>query len=297
MEFKTTSLLVSKLPLWRSRRSVIIYVIFVCLFMASGLIVFYLLPFFNAQNALPDVKGSHEEPFLTPTVTTKPPSTENISPFWEGARQAIVIPHLDTPLIAHGNETLPEIALTFDDGPFPVYTEQILAVLAKYHIKATFFSLGQQVAAYPELTSKVYQAGCEVENHTWNHPSLPSLSVSAQTWQVTNTNTTIETTIKQAPIVVRPPYGAYNQPFLSMVHNMNMATVIWNVDSEDWKRPGVDAIVQRVLTTVKNGSIILMHDGGGDRSQTVAALPKIIEALQKRGYRFVTIRKMLAQTV
>ena len=204
-------------------------------------------------------------------------------------------PETHIPLIAHGNKNLREVALTFDDGPFPNFTAKVLDVLDAYRIKATFFCIGRQVQAFPDLTLRAYKAGHEIENHTWSHPDMTSLSLKSQYWQLQNTSHTIERVTHQRPFVTRPPYGAFNPSSLQVATSLRLVMITWDVDACDWSRPGVDKILHNVLDHVKNGSIILMHDGGSDRSQTLAALPKIIETLLGRGYRFVTIRQLLSR--
>jgi len=192
-----------------------------------------------------------------------------------------------------GNTKLPEVALTFDDGPNPPYTTQILSILQHYGIKATFFCVGSQVQAFPSLVGDEFNGGNLVENHTWTHPYMPSLTDSSMIWQITTTSDAIERVTGVRPTFLRPPYGAFNAPVLTDINQFGLSTVIWDVDTLDWSRPGVNAIVNHVQTEVGNGSIILMHDGGGNRSQTVAALPIVIEWLQQHGYSFVTLQQLV----
>lgn len=194
----------------------------------------------------------------------------------------------------HGNTGLPELALTFDDGPNPPYTAQILAILERYHIKATFFCIGSQVQAHPDLVKQEFNAGHLVENHSWSHPYLPSLSDTSIFWQLSTTQNIIEHVTGVRPTYFRPPYGAFNAHVLMNANQLGLSTILWNVDPRDWSRPGVNAIVARIFAQTVNGSIILMHDGGGDRSQTVAALPIVIEWYLRHGYRFVTLQQLVA---
>ncbi|HEY7123388.1 MAG TPA: polysaccharide deacetylase family protein [Ktedonobacterales bacterium] len=197
--------------------------------------------------------------------------------------------------ISHGNPHLPEIALTFDDGPSSGYTTQVLSVLRKYGVHATFFMLGEWVQRYPTLAQAVLADGHAVENHSWSHPNLTSLSTSAIQQQLANTSNVIQQTIGVAPAFFRPPYGSYNSRVLSVAGSLHLTPVLWDIDPRDWSRPGTSAIVNNVLSHLHNGAIILMHDGGGDRSQTVQALPTIIQQARARGYRFVTVPLLLAQ--
>lgn len=179
------------------------------------------------------------------------------------------------------------IALTFDDGPSS-FTPQILSVLQRNGVHATFFCVGQQVQARPGFVREAYQAGNVISNHTWSHPNLTLLVPSQIRWQLSRASATIRWAIGISPTLFRPPYGAINTMVRETVRKLGLHTVLWSVDSLDWKRPGVAAIVSNVLKHARNGSIVLMHDGGGDRSETVQALPIIINELRRRGFVFVT---------
>jgi peptidoglycan/xylan/chitin deacetylase (PgdA/CDA1 family) len=195
--------------------------------------------------------------------------------------------------LSAGNLQLPEIALTFDDGPNPIYTPRILAILKKYQVKATFFDVGRLVAAHPDLTRREYSAGHIIGNHTWTHANLTLLSAAGIQAQLDNASATIQTTTGVRPLFFRPPYGLYNFQVLAQANYLGITTVMWNVDSRDWTLPGVEKIVAVVLHATRNGAILLFHDGGGDRSQTVAALPAIIIGLRQRGFRLVTLQQMV----
>ena len=206
------------------------------------------------------------------------------------------LPASNVPLqipFAHGRQDFPEVALTFDDGPNPPYTSQILATLQNYHVHATFFTVGGQIGAHPALVQQEADQENLVENHSWSHANFNILTTESMSWQLTTTNDAIHQTTHILPKLFRPPYGAYNQTALNIATSLNLTTVTWSVDPRDWTRPGTDAIVSRVVSQTQNGSIILMHDGGGDRSQTVAALPAIIEQLQQHGFCLVTVQQLL----
>ncbi len=177
------------------------------------------------------------------------------------------------------------VALTFDDGPSP-YTPQVLSILKKHHVKGTFFEIGEQVSS---ASSAVVKAGEEIADHSYRHETDPSRSSMAAT------NNAIRRATGFEPCLFRPPGGAYNSHVVGDARALGMTTVIWNVDPRDWSRPGTDAIYSRVVSATHPGSIVLMHDGGGDRSETVAALPRIIKTLRGRGYHFVTVSKLLGQ--
>jgi peptidoglycan/xylan/chitin deacetylase (PgdA/CDA1 family) len=198
------------------------------------------------------------------------------------------------PLISQGSSAKPEIALTFDDGPNPTYTPQVLSILQQYGVNATFFVIGDQVQAYPNLVQQEYAAGHIVGNHSWNHPHLTMLAADDIHTQLSNTSGAIEQATGVRPSFFRPPYGAYNYQVLLQASNLGLQPILWSVDPQDWNGPpNSNTIVQRILNEAQNGSIILMHDGGGDRSQTVAALPTIITQLRGRGYQLVTVQQLV----
>jgi peptidoglycan/xylan/chitin deacetylase (PgdA/CDA1 family) len=206
----------------------------------------------------------------------------------------ITAPQARDSIISRGNPHLPEITLTFDDGPNPPYTSQILAILKRSGIRATFFCIGSQVATHPEIVRQEFAAGHTIGNHTWSHPSLPALSASQVRAQLTMTSDIVQHITGVRPRFFRPPYEALSAQVLAQVNQLGLTTVLWSVDPRDWSLPGVNVIISRVLSQTGNGAIILMHDGGGNRSQTVAALPVIIATLHKRGFRFVTLQQLVA---
>ncbi|WP_433007582.1 polysaccharide deacetylase family protein [Kribbella sp. CA-294648] len=178
------------------------------------------------------------------------------------------------------------VALTFDDGPDPAYTPKILDILDEYGAKATFFAVGKEVERAPELTRRVHDRGHDVQNHTWSHPDLRKLSWASFQQQVEATDGLILEQTDTTPRCLRPPYGGINSIVKKRATALGKKLVLWTLDSRDWSRPGEAAIVQRVLTGVQDGSVLLFHDGGGDRSQTVAALPTILKTLKEKGYGF-----------
>jgi peptidoglycan/xylan/chitin deacetylase (PgdA/CDA1 family) len=181
----------------------------------------------------------------------------------------------------------PVAALTFDDGPNPIYTPQILAELASAGVPATFFTVGYEGASRPDLLQAEARAGDSVEDHTWDHPDLTRLSTAEVASELGRTADLIQQATGVRPRCFRPPYEATNGTVTSVAASLGLAQVLWNVDPTDWKRRGVDAIVSNVLTHATGEDVvIIMHDGGGDRSQTVAALPAIIAGLRSRGYHF-----------
>jgi peptidoglycan/xylan/chitin deacetylase (PgdA/CDA1 family) len=179
------------------------------------------------------------------------------------------------------------IALTFDDGP-SAFTARILNVLQQNGVHATFFCIGQQVQTRPGIVREVSEAGNVIGNHSWSHADLTLLTPNQVTWQLSSTSTAILQATGISPTLFRPPYGAINAMVTGTAAQLGLSPVLWNIDTLDWTRPGVNAIVRSVLDHAINGSIVLMHDGGGDRSETIQALPQIISGLRQRGFAFVT---------
>ena len=180
------------------------------------------------------------------------------------------------------------VALTFDDGP-SIYTPRILAVLAALHVPATFFVIGRQVSGFAAVLRAAAAAGNEIGNHTFNHPDLRYLSSGAIGSEVQQTQDAVRAAAGVTPLWLRPPDGDVDAHVVQTAAALGLRTVLWNVDPRDWSLPGVDTIIARVLAQAHPGSVILMHDGGGDRSETVAALPTIIRTLQSDGYQFLTV--------
>ncbi len=167
--------------------------------------------------------------------------------------------------------------LTFDDGPQPVYTPKVLAVLAKHHAQATFFVLGREAAAHPTLVETTRQAGHRIGNHTWDHPMLTKLSAARLRQE-------ISTGVKSK--CFRPPFRDTNAHVAAVAGEYHQHQVLWDVDTRDWEKPGVPAIERALLRGARPGAIFLMHDGGGNRSQTVAALDRALAKLSAKGYTF-----------
>jgi peptidoglycan/xylan/chitin deacetylase (PgdA/CDA1 family) len=180
------------------------------------------------------------------------------------------------------------IALTFDDGPGP-YTPAVLSVLQQYHVPATFFEIGEEVARYPQYARMVAAAGYPVEDHTWSHPDLTTLTAAGVGAQVDMTQAEIQAVTGTTPQCVRPPDDAWNATVLSQIASRGLTTMSYSIDPKDWTLPGVQAIVSRVVGAAFPGAVVDMHDSGGDRSETVAALPQIITQLRAMGYSFVSI--------
>ena len=184
-----------------------------------------------------------------------------------------------------------EVAIGFDDGPAPD-TSQFVTMLERSHAQATFFMIGEQVdASYRATLLRELRDGDVLGDHTFTHPDLvTSGEVSAE---LQKTIAVIRSLTGYTPCVFRPPYGDYDQSVIQTARSLGLATVLWNVDPSDYTQPGTSTIVARVLEQVRPGSIIISHDGGGPRGQTLAAYPTIIARLRAQGYRIVTIPQLL----
>ncbi len=180
------------------------------------------------------------------------------------------------------------IALTIDDGPSPIYTPQILSLLRRYGVVATFSMIGENVAAYPAIAREVAAAGHLIINHTWTHANLTDLAPAAMADQISRANGAIEKATRATPVMFRAPYGAWSPAVLAQCRQMRLTPLDWSVDPRDWARPGVSAITTNIMRNTRSGSIILEHDGGGNRAQTVAALSYVLPRLLDEGYHFRT---------
>ncbi|MFB7590335.1 polysaccharide deacetylase family protein [Streptomyces sp. NPDC056169] len=195
----------------------------------------------------------------------------------------------------HGSRDTPRVALTFDDGPDPVHTRQVLDILDRYGARATFFCVGHHVAALPDLVRRIAAAGHEVGNHSWSHPYLPDLTPEQLREQLDRTAEIVaKVTGEEAPTRFRPPYGALSPEVLAALEGYPTTLTMWDVDTRDWARPGPERIAATVLESAGPGSVVLMHEGAGDRAQTVQALPAIVEGLLERGLELVTVGELAA---
>jgi peptidoglycan/xylan/chitin deacetylase (PgdA/CDA1 family) len=181
------------------------------------------------------------------------------------------------------------VYLTFDDGPTPAHTPQILALLARYRARATFFVVGRSAVAYPGLVGREFAAGHGVGNHTFTHASLPGLGSGRLEREVGSTNQAIRRATGAPARCLRPPYGAIDSASARRVGAFGLRIVTWTLDSNDWRGLGSGAIAGRVLGRVRSGDVVLMHDGGGNRTQTVAALGTVLSSLSARGFRFAAL--------
>ncbi|HEY9418859.1 MAG TPA: glycosyltransferase [Candidatus Udaeobacter sp.] len=196
-----------------------------------------------------------------------------------------------------------QVAITFDDGPDPRWTPQILDVLKAANVKAAFFLVGVNAERYPGLVRRIVNEGHEIGNHTYYHPNLALCWPEHVRLELNATQLLLETITGRATTLFRPPYAADTSPSqlseltpLQIAQDLNYLVVLENIDPQDWAKPGADIILQRVKQQRRDGSIVLLHDAGGDRSQTVAALPRILEWLHTRGDTVVPLSTLLGTT-
>ena len=200
-----------------------------------------------------------------------------------------------TPMIVrrHGvSPGEPVVSLTFDDGPWPGQTERILDILREQGVKASFFMLGYKARDNPALAKRVADEGHVVGSHTMGHKTLTRLDPGLVAPQIVAGQDAVAAATGVQPHWFRPPGGQISPDVWNRVNEANLRVAMWNVDPQDWRRPNADWIARYIVNHVTPGSIVLLHDGGGDRSMTIVALPWIIGELKARGYRFVTLDEL-----
>ncbi|MDJ0799687.1 MAG: polysaccharide deacetylase family protein [Calothrix sp. MO_167.B12] len=185
------------------------------------------------------------------------------------------------------------IALTFDDGPWNVYTKQILDILKQHQVKATFFVVGQALKNNPDIGKRIVTDGHVIANHTWNH-RYHYFNPQAAAFEIDRTSDLIYKITGAKTTLFRPPGGMLHNGLAAYARKKNYTVVMWSADSIDYKRPSVPTLTNRVVKQSTPGGIVLLHDGGGNRSSTVASLVPIIKKLKQQGYSFVTIPELLA---
>lgn len=193
---------------------------------------------------------------------------------------------------AHENEG-GKIALTFDDGPHPHYTHEILGILAEYDVRATFFVVGENVEFYPHVLAEVQAAGHEIGNHTYDHHRLGRFDLARVSDEILRTEQAVFELCDSRTKLFRPPEGMMNDAVIAAARALDYRVILWNIDTRDWDHPTPEAIAEHVLGQVKSGDIILMHDYIGRESPTPDALRLLIPALLEAGYRFVGVSELI----
>jgi peptidoglycan/xylan/chitin deacetylase (PgdA/CDA1 family) len=197
-----------------------------------------------------------------------------------------------TPYVRIAGSQHREVALTFDDGPGP-YTPAILAILDRENVPATFFEVGVLETYFHASTAAIVARGDPIGDHTESHAPMGELRPKAQRTQLLQDASAIGAYGAPFPRLFRPPYGSWDPATLRLLHSYRMLMVLWSVDTNDYRRPGVQAIIRAAVAGARPGVIILLHDAGGNRTETVEALPRIIRALRARGYKLVTVPRLL----
>ena len=187
------------------------------------------------------------------------------------------------------------VALTFDDGPHPVYTPQILDILNKHGAKATFFVIGKNAQEYPEIVKRAFDEGHEIGNHTYSHPDMSAIDRKKAAEEIEKTALTIENITGKKSVLFRSPGGYLDDGIISTAHEFECTPVLWSwrQDTRDWAKPSVEYVVKTVLDNLRDGDIILFHDFNTKGSPTPAALEIIIPELKKRGYELVTVSSLM----
>lgn len=192
------------------------------------------------------------------------------------------------------------VVLTFDDGPDPTWTPLVLDTLGRHGVPGTFFVLGSEVLQHPDIVRRQVAEGHELGNHTFTHPDLTTMTTWQQRWQLSQTQLALVGVTGRTTTLMRPPYSFSNASLddvswqlVRELHDDGYVTVLADLDSKDWERPGVDAIVRNSIPEDGQGAVVLLHDAGGDRAQTVAALDRLIPTLKAQGYRFTTLHDAL----
>jgi peptidoglycan-N-acetylglucosamine deacetylase len=203
------------------------------------------------------------------------------------------IEHMD--IIKNVQTEKPWIALTFDDGPDPQETPEILDILKQYNAKATFFVIGEQGHKYPELLNREVSEGHELANHSFSHRNLRHLSGKQIGQEISRSDDEIFSITGRHTRLFRPPGGYYNDLIVETAQQAGYTVILWTwyQDSRDWSKPGVPKIIKRVISNAHPGDIVLFHDRISGRSQTAKALKRILPELQKQGYNFVTVSQLI----
>ncbi|MCX5726527.1 MAG: polysaccharide deacetylase family protein [Candidatus Saganbacteria bacterium] len=196
-------------------------------------------------------------------------------------------------IVWHGDKDKKAVALTFDDGPNPTYTPQILDILMKYNIKATFFPFGIHAEKNPDIVERIVKEGHEFGNHTYTHASGYIVDGNKLYREIKKADNAIKKITGTSPIFFRPPFGFFNWRYFRTAEKLGYTIVLWSVDAADWYKTDPSKIKERILSRAENGSIILLHDGGKDREEVIKALPAIIDGLKKKGFEITTLSQLL----
>ena len=185
------------------------------------------------------------------------------------------------------------VALTFDDGPHPIFTGRILDILERYNVKATFFVVGQNVENYPKAFERLVGSGCEIGNHTYTHKNIGNMSEAELLIEIERTERAIESASHRHTLLLRPPEGHFGDVVqrVSVVRGYDI--ILWSIDTLDWAHTSAEDMAKKVISSVSCGDIILMHDYTSGGAHTIEALEIIIPRLIEMGYEFVTVSELI----
>ncbi len=262
----------------------------------------------NSCGTSPDALGSNVSPVNNPIPQptpygsmTVPQNTGYVAPTLNTAPPRNYVPPLSSNIGSNkkiswsrANVNGKYVAMTFDDGPVSANTTRVLNMLKMRNIKATFYVIGTRVKNNPSLMRRMVAEGHEVGNHTWTHGKLTGMSDSMVRSELNRTRDAIVATTGIKPRTMRPPYGALSTRQRNWIFSeYGYPTILWDVDPEDWKKPGASVIKSRIVNNTKSGSIILLHDL---HKTTVDAVPATLDALLRQGYKFVTVSQLIAMS-
>ncbi len=183
------------------------------------------------------------------------------------------------------------LAMTFDDGPHPVNTPKLLDLMKARNIKGTFFLVGERVKMHPEIVRRILAEGHEIANHTWTHPNLQKISDAQLRSEFQRTADAIWDAAQYRPHLMRPPFGSTNKRIEDLIYNeFGYSSITWSVDPNDWKRPGVQVVANRLIAGAHKGAIMLSHD---IHAPTIEAMPQVFDTLLGKGYKFLTVSQLI----
>ena len=204
--------------------------------------------------------------------------------------------HAETKNVFRANRSAAgKVALTFDDGPHPRYTHEILEILGKYGVTATFFVIGVNVENYPVAFEEIVESGCEIGNHTYSHKNVTAMSAEDIERELDMTEQAIMKHTPKKPLLFRPPQGAYDARVEEIAQKREYDIILWSIDTLDWAHTPPDKISASVVSALDKGDIILMHDYTSHGNSAIAALRELIPRLLARGYEFVTVSELIGE--
>lgn len=245
----------------------------------------------KAEPAAQAVVKKSSKPKRTRVTARRVVETPPPAPRSETGMPRPFVPQMPGKRVAQVSVPGPYVALTFDDGPSAANTPKVLDILKRHNAKATFFVLGQLAVSHKGILARAVAEGHEIGAHTWSHIQMSASSDERIISEMDRTNAAITEATGRRPVIMRPPYGATNKRVLDlMASRYGMTSILWDVDTQDWKHPGVGVVTERAVSRAHNGSIILLHD---IHASTLAAVEGIVTGLQRRGFKLVTVSELI----